>query len=281
MHLPVKARLKLMAIQTSAESAHDASLSATRRLSDINRAMATAPSSERANLEFEISRWRGKQEETQRWYRSYADLVARLEGYILTLGPVQLADAKVKTVTIAKGETLAQAAARIRAKISGLKMERQKVLQAALPIADAKLQAAEYVAKLVERGAPKIVYGHTQDFRALFNAIVDGAYTSQQDIGAHLAWLDSAAFLQRLCEQIDAAAKPLFAIGAQARTERFAGLDAELLLCEFEDEAVVEKSEVDGPVLERRADADPRAILGLAVNRGVMKAAIVTAERVR
>jgi hypothetical protein len=61
MDLPVKARLKLMALQSNAESAHDATLSATRRLSDINRAMATAPSSERANLEHETARWRGKQ----------------------------------------------------------------------------------------------------------------------------------------------------------------------------------------------------------------------------
>jgi hypothetical protein len=280
MHLPVKARLKLMAIQTSAESAHDASLSATRRLSDINRAMATAPSSERANLEFEISRWRGKQEETQRWYRSYADLVARLEGYILTLGPVQLADAKVKTVTIAKGETLAQAAARIRAKISGLKMERQKVLQAALPIADAKLQAAEYVAKLVERGAPKIVYGHDRDFRAQFSALIDNAYTTQQDIGAHLAWLDPSAFLARLCEQIDAAPKPLFAISAKQRTERLLTLEAELLALEFDEEAIVTQSEIEGPILERRAQADPRAILGVTI---FLKpaAASAKAERVR
>jgi hypothetical protein len=279
MELPIKARLKLMTLQTSAETAHDATLSATRRLSDINKAMATNPSSERANLEHETARWRGKQEETQRRYRSYADLSARLEGYLLTLGPVQLADAKVKPAMIAKGETLGQAASRIRAKISALTVERQKVASAALAVADAKLQAAEYVAKLVERGAPKIVYGHDRDFRAQFSALIDNAYTTQQDIGAHLAWLDPSSFLARLCAQIDAAPKPLFAISAKQRAERLVTLDAELLALEFDEEAIITKSESEGPILERRPQADPRAILGVSILKPAVASA--KAERVR
>jgi hypothetical protein len=57
----------------------------------------------------------------------------------------------------------------------------------ALPIADAKKQAAEYIAALVERGKPTITFGHGVPFRATFAANVEGANTPRPDIAAALA----------------------------------------------------------------------------------------------
>jgi hypothetical protein len=48
---------------------------------------------------------------------------------------------------------------------------------------------------------------------------------------------------------------------------------AEILVLEFEEEARIELSETEGPVLQRRPDADPRAVLGVAVNRSTPAAA--------
>jgi hypothetical protein len=46
-----------------------------------------------------------------------------------------------------------------------------------------------------------------------------------------------------------------------------------LLVLEREDEALVVQSETEGPVLPRRADADPRAVLGVVLDKGVAKPA--------
>jgi hypothetical protein len=85
--------------------------------------------------------------------------------------------------------------------------------------------------------------------------MVETAHAPIQDFAAALAWAYPSAFLARLCEIIDAQPKPLVVMSTKARAEKLAALEVELLTLEFEDEAIVEASEIDGPVLVRRSDA--------------------------
>ena len=264
MELPIKAKMKLQGLIDAEQSAQDQVLTVTRRISSLSRALATAPASEAASTEDEIARLRGKLSSAQLKHRYLADQIARLRHFLDTIGSAQhLEDAATKPARVEKGETLAHAATRIRARIAALKTEQQKVMTAGLPAADAKKMAAAHVAKLVEKGRPRIRFGHDGDFRLIFDAMVDGAYTAQQDFGAALAYLDPAAFLQRLCDDIDAMPKPALTLSVKARAEKLGLLEVELLTLEFEDEAIVEASEVEGPVVLRRPDADPRAVLAV------------------
>lgn len=148
-----------------------------------------------------------------------------------------------------------------------------------MPIEEVKEQAAAYVAASAERGRPKLYYGHGRAFSASFNALVEGMHAPRLDLSAALAWLDADATLRRLIEEIEAQPKPALALTAQVKAEKLAALDAALLTAEFEDEACIEASEEEGPVISRRADADPRAVLGLVINRSMPAAAKL--ERVR
>jgi hypothetical protein len=283
MQLPVKAKMKLQGLIDAEQAAQDQALSVTRRISMLSKSLATAPTSERTSTEHEISRLRGKMDEAQRRHRATADQNARLRHFLDTFGPATLEDAKTRPAKIEAGETLAKAAARIRAKIAALMTERQKAMRCGVPIADAKRLAAEFVKELVEKGRPKISIAHDHPFRAQFNAVVDSAWTTQQDIGAVLAWLDPAGLLARLHEDIEATHKPAFPMTSKARAEKLAALEIELLVLEFEDEAIVEASEAEGPIVQRRPDADPRAVLAITINRGKLAPAKSAAklERIR
>lgn len=55
-----------------------------------------------------------------------------------------------------------------------------------------------------------------------------------------------------MIEEIEAQPKPVLAISATERADRFAVLDAEILALELEEVACIEASEVDGPLLQRK-----------------------------
>lgn len=272
MDLPIKARLKFEALIDAAQTGQDAVLSATRRLSDLTKTITTAPAEERANLEHEMARWRGKLDQAQRAHRSAADLATKLNDWLSGVRSLALDDAKLSTPKLAKGQTVGEAASLVRAKIRALSDEQRKVERCALPLADVKEQAAAFVADLRVRAKPRITSGHGQPFNAIFEANVENTWTPQKDLAAVAAYLDPAAFLQRLCEDIDAQPKPALAMSAKGRAEKLTALAANLLFLEFEDEALVALSEADGPILPRRNDADPRAILGLIAGRRILPA---------
>jgi hypothetical protein len=281
MELPIKARMKFAAMIDGEQIAYDGVLSANRHISTLNKSLGTAPANEVPNIEFEISRWRGKLDEAQRKHSALANLNARLGNFITTAN-VAFDDAKPAQVKIAKGETITAAAIRVRERIAALALERRKVDRAALTLAELKEQAAAHVAQLRERGKPRVNFGHGQPFNIVFDAYVEGAWTARQDLAAALAYLDPISFLQRLIEDIEALPKPPLALSAKARAEKLAALDAELLILEREDETLVEVSAEEGPIVQRRLDADPRAILGLIPGRRASPAPEpVKQERIR
>jgi hypothetical protein len=76
MQLPIKAKLRLQAMIDGEQMTRDTLSSITRRLSELNHAMQTAPRSEIANMEHEVVRQREKLDTAQRKYKAAADLNA-------------------------------------------------------------------------------------------------------------------------------------------------------------------------------------------------------------
>jgi hypothetical protein len=80
-----------------------------------------------------------------------------------------------------------------------------------------------------------------------------------------VAWLAPDLLTKALFAEIDAVADDNRAMTAVARAERLAELDAQLLAAEQEEEALVRLALDEGMQADRRAKADPRAVLQIAV----------------
>ena len=106
--------------------------------------MSTAPRSEIANMEHEITRLRGKLDTAQRKFKSLADLNAQIKHWLSSLpANASLEDSKLK-VKPAPNEALSVAVEKLRGKIAIIRNERVRILQAPPPIADVKIKAREY-----------------------------------------------------------------------------------------------------------------------------------------
>lgn len=280
MQLPTFSRLKLDALFRKEEDARDAVGAVSRRLSDLGKSLATAPASEAGSIEHELTRLRARQSEFAAKHRNLADLNAAITHW-LSNAKGTLEYVRPPKPALQKGESLSTAILRLRERVRALASERVKVMQAGIPTADLKAQAAAYVDALAEGGGPRIVADHARDFEVKFEGAV--SWESQglsARLPAILAWLDPEGFRKRLTDTIDKMPQPAFTISAKARAQKLIALEAELLQCEREEEALIEASEEgEGPVAAlRRLDADPRAVLCVQISR-VSRAA--KPERVR
>lgn len=85
----------------------------------------------------------------------------------------------------------------------------------------------------------------------------------RRDLEPALCALVPDAIRQVVGERIDAALADQPSIGSEDRQRRLDDIAAELLRLERDEEDLVQHLEADGVPTARRADADPRAVLGL------------------
>ena len=78
-----------------------------------------------------------------------------------------------------------------------------------------------------------------------------------------LAWRDPDALIERLGRMIETTADDETALSSEARAAKIAELEAQILDLERREESLIEQALDQGQVIRRRADADPRAILGI------------------
>jgi hypothetical protein len=180
----------------------------------------------------------------------------RCETFVGQLRPGQTLRA---VATKAKAFT-AEALAQLRQKIAGTLAEIERI--AALPLDRAGIE--RLVTAHVERiGAAVEVRLAGERGDAPFEVIVDSKLGGLHRLTAieALAWLDPKATTKRLLAAIPVA-EGMAAADKAAAIEQ---LRAELLNAERAEEALVEAALADGNAVERRPDADPRAVLGIAV----------------
>lgn len=237
-----------------------------RRISELQKAIDLNPNGENvANFEFELTRLRAKLGEQQAKHQSRAFLNSRVRNWLASLPEnVTFAACKPIKLRLAKDETLAAAVERQRQRITAIRQEIARVQSAPPPIVEVKQRAREYIDALQARGRPQIT-STAERFEIAF--VNPQAFSAMPDLNAILAWLDPAALEKRLTAEIDSWPKPELALSAKDKTDRLALLGMELFQTEREEEACVEQSEVSGPILQRRLEADPAAILGVIVGK--------------
>jgi hypothetical protein len=262
------ARGKLRALEDAENEAQALVSVTTRRISELSKALDLNPNGDdAANIEHELTRLRGKLSEQQTRHHARSNLNAQIRYWLSTLpANASLEAAKPVKAKLKAGENLASGVARLRNQIAALCNERRKVQQAGLPIADAKAAAQAYVDGVAARGRPKIVAEH-EKFTVTFEALVEGAYTPMPDLAAALAWLHPKVFAQRLMDELEAAPKPALALSKKRKADKLAMIAVNLAALEYEEEAMVAQSELEGPALARRPDVSPAAILGVIVSQ--------------
>lgn len=174
-----------------------------------------------------------------------------------------------------RGETLAQAVERVRGEIAERRADLHRIASAPLTSAEAKAAIRREVEALAEAGAPdvgRVLEGQPirwPSFRELRHLGSNGPIYGESgdpqavDARALMAWLMKGLLLTRLEAEVDAIADDKAALSTVQRRTEDARVRAELLALERAEEALIEDAPPELRIW-RRAEADPRAVLGLA-----------------
>jgi len=88
--------------------------------------------------------------------------------------------------------------------------------------------------------------------------------TPTEDLKAVLAWALSEVLIAKLEAEVDELSEDANALTNEERAEQVADILATMLETERTEEALIELAESQGTTIPRRAEADPRAVLGLS-----------------
>jgi len=205
-------------------------------------------------------------------------LVHRAENFIRSAQSLDPADDE--RALVKRGETHADALLRVRAFVEELRDRIEAALDAPLPAAEAIAVATAAIDKLAARGRPDVsktidegkdpefvMDGST--FRAgAGNLVAFNGDRVQFDALALLAWATRDQMVAALEKEIREKSRDGDALSASEREATIAQLRAELLAAERQEEAVITAAAAIGHQLDRRRDADIRAVLGLVDDAG-------------
>jgi hypothetical protein len=174
-----------------------------------------------------------------------------------------------------KGETWPAAIGVIRQTITALRADLGETASAPLPSGLVKARLRSEITALAERGkpfvAPCIEAGRPLVFRsnpapvsvASANGGALGTATVDDSVGL-VCWLFRDVLVAKVEAEVDAAADDKHAMTPEQRVQRERDLAGQILAAERLEEAAIEAAAADGIELQRRGDADPRAMLQLA-----------------
>ncbi len=187
-------------------------------------------------------------------WRSGKNLADSCEAYLLSLRSIARHDAEPTPVAI--GDDPLAALAAIRAEISELDAEAARITKAPQPADEARAMIKASVARLAAGGVP-ILFNDAVQWPGKF---AEGQVHASDDSLAVLCWLFPDVVEAKLATLIGA--RP----GAMAASEKQAArgqIETDRLELGRAEEAVITGIEATGLEVDRRADADPRAVLGI------------------
>jgi hypothetical protein len=166
-----------------------------------------------------------------------------------------------------RGEVTPDLLEKRRQRIRELLADLGQIDAAAYPAAAVKQRKREEIMQLADRGRPS-VYQAIENLNEPIRwpeQIIDLSSTlhtpTALDGIALVAWLHRDVLIAAIEKEIDEAADDTQALTDAQRTERFKACLADLLKTEREEEALIHAASFE---VLRRADADPRAVLGLS-----------------
>lgn len=155
----------------------------------------------------------------------------------------------------------------LRLQIEEVRSQIEFAGEACVPLADALVRADEYVDTAARSAFANHAVGAFEQQRYHPPALMDVQGTpSQRQVFEFIAWVDPEALRARLHAVIKARydQRGEVCITAKERRETIAKLTSNLFDLECEEELAICRAEAAGVWINRRADADPRAILEAA-----------------
>lgn len=177
----------------------------------------------------------------------------------------QLGYQKLPEVKLQRGETHRQAVERVRAQLSAVDAEWRRLEDAALPAEELKARIVAEVDALAAIGQPKI---RVRDrFGNGISGVVEamrlrraGDMIAGDAPSAFIVWLNRNQIIDRLHAEVDAMDLG-DAMTEDALDMAFSRLLNQKLDLAFQEEAFIVAAAAEGTQIDRRQDADPRAIL--------------------
>jgi hypothetical protein len=183
-----------------------------------------------------------------------------LESYVTNHGG--FSEAEAVEVSIPKGKTAAEALEAQRKVIEALRLERKAISAAPNHSSYAREKARAFVDSWAQNGEPEIsVLFETKDPLTLA-----GCYDRRPEgphVLAFLMWACKDEILRKLDAMIAENAEDEAALSDWDRLDRLREVEAKILQGERVEELLVEACLAANIPVERRRDADPRAILGV------------------
>lgn len=215
--------------------------------------------------------------------RPIRELLASLRSYVerdlASVATIEAA-APVAVPALKAGEQWAEAIKRQRAKIEKLHDDLQAIHDAPQPSSIAKEIATAEITALAEKGRPSVAglidgareigwpgnwrlaeVAFGQDGRPLARV---GHDRREADALALAAWLHKDELIAAIHREIDDAADDASALDPATRAKKVGQFQAAVLEAERIEEGMVRAAIEAGQPIQRRPDADPRAVLGLA-----------------
>jgi hypothetical protein len=256
VELPAAAAAKLTELTLARDAALDSMRGAQGR---ANSLPADAAHQMRERLTVERNRHAER-------HRQLSMLVSKLNQWNMELrlpaGTV-LEPAPASDITLKPGDSLSAALATVRDEIAGVQRELAAVRAAPLRKSSQQEAVRTYLARLAQQARPKIGFDARGNARV---AWTEDLVTSKDDLLGLLALISgpeqlSAAFARELELEPERAD----AVTPLERDQRLAALAASLLSFERREEELIARAAAEGVEVLRRPDADPRAVLTVAV----------------
>jgi hypothetical protein len=215
-----------------------------------------------ANLEQELAKYDQDRQRRLDRRNDTAGLIGAMRGFLETCAShaTPLAPFHHPAPRLNDGESPPAALRRIREQITKLQAELAALRRAALPSAELKLRAREYVRQLALAGTPHVM-AERGEFRIDWPP---GCQVSMGTVGpgsaAVMAWLFGDEMVRRLDEQIERISGS--GLSSNERPRREGQLKSRIAALERDEEAIVERYEAEFD-LARRVNADPLAVLNL------------------
>jgi hypothetical protein len=252
-------------IAGEATDARDAAASATRRMGDLQKQLSVNVQGESeitANIEHELARLHAVREQQNHRHGQLSALAMNLRQWIQNNNRRTFDAARTLTVKLRGGENVSQAVTRLRQEIAETKATLKDLSWAEPPRDVLKAEAAAFVARLAEKGAPT-VHVDKHHVAVQFPVTADWNTGKEELNRALLAWLDPEQMLSRLESQIDTLPEPKLTMTAEELSRRKEELGMQILNLERSEESLIERAASEGAEILRRPDAAPLAVLGL------------------
>jgi hypothetical protein len=271
--LPIRAKNRLASLREELANATSLKNATVARVSDTFKALRNNPEGPQSeDVKFELQRLETVQRVAMEKYEALSHLVANLDKWV-QMNTRPLADAKAARIKERSGLTWFDRIHSTRTEIAKCALELREVEKAELPLDELRAQVTKWVMEHARRATPRITASHREGFKVEFGQLQNFdsmRFGSPSDRGIvepimfHCLFHPKAV-IERLYEQLSDRPTPDLVLSPADRDKQLTKLKDDLIRLERTEEQLVAEAEATyGHYVERRREANPMAVLGLA-----------------